>query len=566
MLHDLYTPEGEVLQGQPWSVYPRPQMKRNSYINLNGTWDFAVTEKHFPHIYDKQILVPFCPESLISGVHEHFPEGSALCYRRTFTLPEGFHQGRVLLHIGAADQHLDCFVNDKKIGSHTGGYENITFDITDALCDGENELKIRCFDDLRDLTMPYGKQVMKRGGMWYTPVSGIWQTVWLESVPETYIRKLNIENRGTSVTITTEPALEGAVTVAGLGTYPLAGGSVTITPENPHLWSPEDPYLYDFAVETGADRVESYFALRTLEIKKIGNYQRLCLNGKPYFFHGLLDQGYWSDGLLTPASPECFTRDILSMKKLGFNMLRKHIKVEIEEFYYQCDKLGMVVFQDMVNNGKYSFLRDTALPTVLKAGQKLPDKHLHSDKNTRKAFLQGMESTVNQLKNHPSILYWTIFNEGWGQFDSDNVYGQMRALDDTRWIDSTSGWFRRKKTDVDSRHVYFRKVSLTGEDKPMVLSEFGGYSYKVDGHIFNEDKSYGYGSYNDLGAFCDAVAKLYMEQIVPSVKTGLCAAVYTQVSDVEDEINGLMTYDRRIEKLTPDKMLPVAAALQEALG
>ena len=566
MLHDLYTPEGEALQGQPWSVYPRPQMKRNSYINLNGTWDFAVTEKHFPYIYDKQILVPFCPESLLSGVHEHFPEGSALCYRRTFTLPEGFHQGRVLLHIGAADQHLDCFVNDKKIGNHIGGYENITFDITDALCDGENELKIRCFDDLRDLTMPYGKQVMKRGGMWYTPVSGIWQTVWLESVPETYIRKLNIENRGTSVTITTEPALEGAVTVAGLGTYPLAGGSVTITPENPHLWSPEDPYLYDFAVETGADRVESYFALRTLEIKKIGNYQRLCLNGKPYFFHGLLDQGYWSDGLLTPASPECFTRDILSMKKLGFNMLRKHIKVEIEEFYYQCDKLGMVVFQDMVNNGKYSFLRDTALPTVLKAGQKLPDKHLHSDKNTRTAFLQGMESTVNQLKNHPSILYWTIFNEGWGQFDSDNVYDKMRALDDTRWIDSTSGWFRRKKTDVDSRHVYFRKVSLTGEDKPMVLSEFGGYSYKVDGHIFNEDKSYGYGSYNDLGAFCDAVAKLYMEQIVPSVKTGLCAAVYTQVSDVEDEINGLLTYDRRVEKLTPDKMLPVAAALQEALG
>ena len=566
MLHDLYTPEGEALQGQPWSVYPRPQMKRNSYINLNGIWDFAVTEKHFPHIYDKQILVPFCPESLLSGVHEHFPEGSALCYRRTFTLPEGFHQGRVLLHIGAADQHLDCFVNDKKIGSHTGGYENITFDITDALCDGENELKIRCFDDLRDLTMPYGKQVMKRGGMWYTPVSGIWQTVWLESVPETYIRKLNIENRGTSVTITTEPALEGAVTVAGLGTYPLAGGSVTITPENPHLWSPEDPYLYDFAVETGADRVESYFALRTLEIKKIGNYQRLCLNGKPYFFHGLLDQGYWSDGLLTPASPECFTRDILSMKKLGFNMLRKHIKVEIEEFYYQCDKLGMVVFQDMVNNGKYSFLRDTVFPTVSKQGQKLPDKHLHSDKNTRTAFLQGMESTVNQLKNHPSILYWTIFNEGWGQFDSDNVYDKMRALDDTRWIDSTSGWFRRKKTDVDSRHVYFRKVSLTGEDKPMVLSEFGGYSYKVDGHIFNEDKSYGYGSYNDLGAFCDAVAKLYMEQIVPSVKTGLCAAVYTQVSDVEDEINGLMTYDRRVEKLTPDKMLPVAAALQEALG
>ena len=566
MLHDLYTPEGENLTDQPWDVYPRPQMKRNSYINLNGHWDFAVTEKRFPKKYDKTILVPFCPESLLSGIHEHFPEGHALCYRRTFTLPEGFPQGRVLLHIGAADQHLDCFVNDKKVGNHSGGYENITFDITDALCDGENELKIRCFDDLRNLALPYGKQVMKRGGMWYTPVSGIWQTVWLESVPENYIQKLNIENRGTSVTIAIEPKLDGTVTVAGLGSYPLTDGSVTITPDNPHLWSPEDPYLYEFAVEAGEDRVESYFALRVLEIKKIGDYQRLCLNGKPYFFHGLLDQGYWSDGILTPASPECFTHDILSMKKLGFNTLRKHIKVELEEFYYQCDKLGMVVFQDMVNNGDYNFIRDTGLPTVLPVSQQMPDKHLHSDENTRREFLRSMESTVSQLKNHPCIVYWTIFNEGWGQFDSDNVYGQMRALDDTRWIDSTSGWFRRKKTDVDSRHVYFRKVKLTGTEKPLVLSEFGGYSYKVDGHIFNEDKSYGYGSYDNLDAFCDAVAKLYMEQIVPSIKTGLCAAVYTQVSDVEDEINGLMTYDRRVEKLTPEKMLPVAQALQEALG
>jgi beta-galactosidase/beta-glucuronidase len=248
MLHDLYTPEGENLTGQPWSVYPRPQMKRNSYINLNGQWDFAVTEKHFPDTYDKTILVPFCPESLLSGIHEHFSEGSALCYRRAFSLPEGFHQGRVLLHIGAADQHLDCFVNDKKVGNHSGGYENITFDITEALCDGENELKIRCFDDLRNQVMPYGKQTLTRGGMWYTPVSGIWQTVWLESVPECYIQKLYIENRGTSVTITTEPKLDGTVTVAGLGSYPLTDGSVTITPKNPHLWSPEDPYLYEFTV------------------------------------------------------------------------------------------------------------------------------------------------------------------------------------------------------------------------------------------------------------------------------------------------------------------------------
>ena len=560
MLHDLYTTRGENLTGTPWTVYPRPQMRRDSYINLNGEWEFSVDEAE-----KGTILVPFCPESLLSGIKEHFPEGSLLCYRRSFVLPEGFRRGRVILHVGAADQEAEVYVNGRHVGSHFGGYEAFSFDITDTLAE-ENRLEIRCRDDLRDLSIPYGKQVLKRGGMWYTPVSGIWQTVWLESVPQAYIEKLTIENQGTSVTIDIGVDLPGTVTVAGLGTYRLEGGKVTISPENPRLWSPEDPYLYEFTVEAGEDRVESYFALRTLEIKTIGGYQRLCLNGRPYFFHGLLDQGYWPDGLFTPAAPECYADDILAMKKLGFNMLRKHIKVEPEEFYYQCDRLGMVVFQDMVNNGKYSYVRDTVMPTVSLTSQKiLPDKHLHSDENGRKRFLNGMKATVNQLKNHPSILYWTIFNEGWGQFDSDSVYEQLKKLDDTRWIDSTSGWFRRKKTDVDSRHVYFRKINLKSVDKPLVLSEFGGFAYKVEGHLFNTDKEYGYGSYDDLNAFCDAVAKVYLEQVVPSAKNGLCAAVYTQVSDVEDEINGLLTYDRKVEKLTPKKMLPVARALQTAV-
>ena len=560
MLHDLYTTRGENLTGTPWTVYPRPQMRRDSYINLNGEWEFSVDEAE-----KGTILVPFCPESLLSGIKEHFPEGSLLCYRRSFVLPEGFRRGRVILHVGAADQEAEVYVNGRHVGSHFGGYEAFSFDITDTLAE-ENRLEIRCRDDLRDLSIPYGKQVLKRGGMWYTPVSGIWQTVWLESVPQAYIEKLTIENQGTSVTIDIGVDLPGTVTVAGLGTYRLEGGKVTISPENPRLWSPEDPYLYEFTVEAGEDRVESYFALRTLEIKTIGGYQRLCLNGRPYFFHGLLDQGYWPDGLFTPAAPECYADDILAMKKLGFNMLRKHIKVEPEEFYYQCDRLGMVVFQDMVNNGKYSYVRDTVMPTVSLTSQKiLPDKHLHSDENGRKRFLNGMKATVNQLKNHPSILYWTIFNEGWGQFDSDSVYEQLKKLDDTRWIDSTSGWFRRKKTDVDSRHVYFRKINLKSVDKPLVLSEFGGFAYKVEGHLFNTDKEYGYGSYDDLNAFCDAVAKVYLEQAVPSAKNGLCAAVYTQVSDVEDEINGLLTYDRKVEKLTPKKMLPVARALQTAV-
>ena len=560
---DLMTTQGENLTGTPWQVYPRPQMRRENWMNLNGQWDYTVTPgDDLPDCYDQKITVPFCPESQLSGVKNHPTDGAYIFYRRTFVVPAKLEQGRVLLHIDAADQESFVYVNQKFCGHHIGGYDNQVYDITDVLQE-ENELVVRCYDDLKDQAFPYGKQTLKRGGMWYTPVSGIWQTVWLECVPERHIEKLSIENRGNSVTVSIEPNLEGKVTVAGLGDFSLENGSVTITPENPHYWSPEDPYLYDFAVEAGEDRIESYFAIRTLEIKEVGGYQRLCLNGMPYFFHGLLDQGYWPDGLFTPAAPECYAEDILEMKKLGFNTLRKHIKVEPEEFYYQCDKLGMIVFQDMVNNGDYSFFRDTALPTI--GIQKLNDKNLHKDERTRKMFLSSMEATVNQLKNHPCICYWTIFNEAWGQFDSDNVYEIFKKLDDTRFIDSTSGWFRRKKTGVDSRHVYFKPIKLKAGDKPLVLSEFGGYSYKPAGHVFNTEQTYGYGKFENQSEFADAVEKLYRQQVIPAAKTGLCAAIYTQVSDVEDETNGLRSYDRKVEKLTPAQMLPIAEELQNAI-
>jgi beta-galactosidase/beta-glucuronidase len=396
--------------------------------------------------------------------------------------------------------------------------------------------------------------------MWYTPVSGIWQTVWLESVPQSYIAGLSVENRGASVTISVTPPLSGRVLVTGLGEFPLENGSVTISPEQSRWWSPEDPYLYEFSVETEQDRIESYFALRTLDIQKVDGVLRLCLNGKPYFFHGLLDQGYWPDGLLTPPAPESYADDILAMKALGFNTLRKHIKVEPEQFYYDCDRLGMVVFQDMVNNGHYSFLRDTALPTV--GLQTLPDRYLHRDRATRQAFYDAAEKTVRQLKNHPSICYWTIFNEGWGQFDSDNVFIWFKKLDDTRFVDATSGWFRRKLSDVDSRHVYFKDIKLCPGERPLVLSEFGGYSYKPEGHVFNVEKTYGYGKFENPEEFIQAVEKLYREQVVPAYEKGLCAAIYTQVSDVEDETNGILSYDRKVTKLPADRMQAIAQMLK----
>ena len=564
MTERLLTPQGEALlesKALPWQCHPRPQCKRSRWLNLNGSWDFSAPD------YEGSITLPFCPESRLSGVERHFPEGCDLFYRRSVTLPEDWQGGRVLLHIDAADQHLSCWVNGKAVGRHRGGYDNILFDITDFLEGNVADLKLICRDDLKDTSLPYGKQVLpeKRGGMWYTPVSGIWQSVWLEWVPETYVQKLHIENRGASVTITTEPALDGQITVKELGQFPLENGRAVISPKEPHLWSPEDPYLYEFTLEAGQDRIESYFALRSLETKTVNGYPRLCLNGKPYFFHGLLDQGYWPEGLLTPPAPESYEYDILAMKKLGFNTLRKHIKVEMEHFYYLCDKLGMVVFQDMVNNSHYSFFKDTALPTV--GLQKCNDRRKHRDPVSRTNFLLSMEAVTLQLKNHPCILYWTIFNEGWGQFDSDAVYEQFLALDDSRWIDSTSGWFRRRKTQVDSRHVYFRKVKLSGDGKkPLVLSEFGGKTYKAEGHVFNPEKSYGYGGCQTPEALTQALISLYRDESLPCVKKGLCAAIYTQVSDVEDEINGLVTYDRRVEKVDAQDLLPLAEALQQAIA
>ena len=558
----LTTVQAEALTGTPWQTYPRPQLRRSSYYNLNGCWEFAATTStQLPQQYDRQILVPFCPESDLSGIGQHFAEGAYLCYRKQLVLPAGFQQDRVLLHIGAADQIAEVYVNQQKLFTHIGGYEAFTVDITEAL-QAVNELVIRVTDDLRSHVLPYGKQVMRRGGMWYTPVSGIWQTVWLESVPKYYVNRLEIQTTLSSATIHTIPNMSGTVTLEDGSEFPLIDGTATITIADPQPWTPESPRLYTFTLQAGQDQVESYFALRTLEIQTIRGIPRLCLNGKPYFFHGLLDQGYWPDGLFTPAAPECYAEDILAMKQLGFNTLRKHIKVEPEQFYYDCDRLGMIVFQDMVNNGDYNFFRDTALPTARL--QTLPDKRLHRDPATREAFLVGMVATVQQLKNHPCICYWTIFNEGWGQFDSDRVYPILKALDDTRFIDSTSGWFRRSRTDVDSRHIYFGPWKLKASDKPLVLSEFGGYAYPEPDHVFCS-KAYGYRACATREILQKDLLKLYETRILPAIEKGLCAAIYTQVSDIEDEINGLLTYDRKVTKVDAEPMQQLAQRLKKAM-
>ena len=382
--------------------------------------------------------------------------------------------------------------------------------------------------------------------MWYTPVSGIWQAVWLEPVPEQFIQGISISTGRDYAEVEISGVTNGYVLFEG-NRIPVEEGRARIEVSAPKPWSPENPKLYFFDICSGEDHVRSYFALRTLSIQTMNGEKRLCLNGKPYFFNGLLDQGYWSDGLYTPAGPEAYEKDILKMKSLGYNTLRKHIKIEPEQFYYDCDRLGMIVFQDMVNNGEYHYLRDTVLPTIGVKGRQ--DEKLNPDPETRRIFLKAMEDTVRLLYNHPSICLWTIFNEGWGQFCADEAYVHLKVLDDSRFIDSTSGWFHQRKSDVDSLHIYFKKLYLGKEGRPQLLSEFGGYSFKIPEHSFNLKKTYGYKKFEDQAAFEKSLMALY-EEVYHLAKEGLSGAVYTQVSDVEDETNGLLTYDRKVLKVT----------------
>ena len=554
-MRKLYTEEGRALPAIPWERYPRPQLRRADWLCLNGLWDCSFGGK------TRQIRVPFCAESLLSALDTAPAIGEEIAYRRVFAIPDSWRGRRVLLHFGAVSRLAVVTLNGRELCRHDNAYLPFRVDVTDALREGENELRVSVINDL-DRRYPWGKQSRKRGGMWYTPCSGIWQTVWLEPVPESYVRALNIRTGCDWAEIEAEGVGEGCVLLEGKR-YPLTEGRVRIPMPDAQLWSPESPRLYDFTLESGEDRVASYFALRTLSVGSFRGAPRLCLNGKPYFFNGLLDQGYWSDGLWTPAGPEAYEKDILAMKSLGFNTLRKHIKIEPEQFYYDCDRLGMIVFQDMVNNGDYSFLRDTALPTL--HIRKRRDTRLHRDPRGREIFLQSMEETLRLLGNHPSICLWTIFNEGWGQFRADEAYERLKALDPERFIDATSGWFHQKKSDVDSLHIYFEPLRLGKEPLPQLLSEFGGFVWKIPAHSFNGEKTYGYRKYRDRESFVAALRECYGRELPELARQGLCGAIYTQVSDVEDETNGLFTFDRAVLKLRPEELSDVCAALQTAL-
>lgn len=560
---DLMTADGETMGDLPWQEYPRPQLKRDSYLNLNGKWEFAISSgRQIPESFPMQILVPFPPESVLSGIHQVPGRYQYLYYRRKFMLPEGFVKDKVLLHFGAVDQIATVYVNGRDMSTHAGGYLPFSIDITGSL-EEENTIIVKVKDHLSH-SLPYGKQRRKRGGMWYTPVSGIWQTVWLESVSDDYIRRLKIIPSLDSVTIRVDSAASWKEiwikTEDGIIRKRFEGREIKIAIEHPRLWSPEDPYLYEFEMKTPGDAVTSYFALRTISVMESGGVRRLCLNGKPYFFHGVLDQGYYSDGIFLPASIKGYRRDIETMKELGFNTFRKHIKIEPAWYYYLCDKLGMVVFQDMVNMGHYSYFRNSVLPALGYTG--CNDTRQFRTKAVKRNFEKHMSRTIRHLYNHPSICCWTIFNEGWGQFDSDRMYEAAKKSDDGRIIISTSGWFHQKSSDVLSRHVYFDKIAVSGGGRPVVLSEFGGYSYKLQDHSCNSKKTYGYRFFQGEQEFQNALNEVYLNEVAGQIKNGLCASIYTQVSDVEDETNGFFTYDRKVLKVKPEEMKKIAAWLK----
>ena len=536
-------------------VYPRPQLVRDDWLSLDGIWAFSTKKEGEPGMPSKSgsIRVPFCPESRLSGVRKRIEADDIMLYGTKFEVPEEWDGKKLIVHFGAVDQTAKIYVDGKYAGSHEGGYLPFSIDITDYLDGDSHSLIVEARDSL-DHKYPWGKQRVNNKGMWYTPVSGIWQSVWLEPVPEEHVVSLKIDTGADFAEIKAYGITAGVLEMDGkeyvLTDSSEAGAaiaSVRIHMDDPHLWSPEDPFLYEFSIKSPEDQVRSYFALRTLTIEWRLGRPLLCLNGEPYFFNGVLDQGYWHDGIYTPSSPDKFAEDILAMKALGFNTLRKHIKIEPGIFYYECDRLGMVVFQDMVNNSDYSFLHDTVLPTI--GLTKLSDVKTHADIESRRIFRESMDETVKLLYNHPSVCYWTIFNEGWGQFDADSAYYRLKAIDKSRFVDSTSGWFWQNKSDVDSYHVYFRKANMKPGERPMVLSEFGGYACKIEGHYYGGAKEYGYRKCADTDALKQDIERLYREEIEPLKERGLCAAIYTQLSDVEDETNGLLTYDRKVKKL-----------------
>ncbi|MBP9988615.1 MAG: glycoside hydrolase family 2 [Ruminococcus sp.] len=567
----------------PLNEYPRPQLVRNDWQNLNGIFEYAITEiqNEIPTVFDGEIIVPFAIESYLSGVEKTLTANNLLWYRKKFRLDSCFEGKRTILHFGAVDWRSKVYINGNCVGTHQGGYTPFSFDITDCLNDSENELVVQVYDPTDDNWQDRGKQVHESKGFWYTSTSGIWQTVWLEPVNETHIEKLKITPDIDTAEINIETFVNSdkpilRAIIKDEDTIIFAGeiqSEAKIKIKEMKLWSPEEPFLYDVVIalcdDNGkiVDAVSSYFGMRKYSIGlDYNNIPRLYLNNKPYFQKGLLDQGYWPDGGLTPPTDEAMKFDIKAMKELGFNMLRKHIKVEPHRWYYHCDKIGMIVWQDMVSGAKKI---DTfvvgVLPNIFI--RSIPDNKYKlfgvDDKKCREEHEREMYNTIDNLYNFPCIGCWVTFNESWGQFDAKRIGEEVKAYDSTRIVDHASGWHDQKGPELKSIHQYVIPFFMPKADgRPIVLSEFGGYSRIIENHVWNREKSFGYVMYKTKDSLSKAYKKLFEKQIISKIPKGLCATVYTQVSDVEFEVNGMFTYDREILKIDADTVKEINSKLK----
>ena len=578
----------------PLSEYPRPAMRRDSYECLNGSWRYAFTKAaQFPTAWDGSILVPYSPEAKASGVGRTLQPGEWLHYHRTFAPPAG-QGGRVLLHFGAVDYACAVEVNGHLVGGHRGGYWPFALDVTEALNGtGRNTLWVAVQDPGDTGTQARGKQTLHPGGMFYPAQSGIWQTVWLERVPDNYIQTLTVtpDYDARTVTVRVHTAKPGgavnlwAMVRAGGVTIAEDWGSdeadqdgeVTLNIPEEHFfpWSPDTPFLYDLTVgttqgeEAGLDTVHSYFALRKWSCAPDAHgVLRFCLNDKPLLLNGLLDQGYWPEGLYTPPSDAAVERELSEVKALGFNLLRKHAKIEPQRWYYHCDRLGLIVWQDIVNGGSaYNLWFVTYLTNVLQPLlRRFPDgkacRRLLSRAKPagREEYAHELADTVQALRCHPCIACWVPFNEGWGQFDAGKAVQAIRTLDGTRLVDEASGWFDQGGGDVHSLHNYFYPLRIRPQKRTVALSEYGGIAWPMPGHE-PPHKTYGYGTAKDRQELTARYKKLQLKTVLPQLEKGLSALVYTQLTDVEDEVNGLFTYDRAAVKPDANAVRSVNAAL-----
>lgn len=553
----------EVTSNNVLPEYPRPQLVRDRWLNLNGLWQYTTSEEGDS---GGEILVPFPIEAALSGVQKIL-NNQRLVYRRTFTIPQDWAGQRILLHFGAVDWEAKVRVNDTDLGSHRGGYDPFSFDITPALRpEGPQELVVEVWDPTDSLPQPRGKQVVKPHGIWYTPTTGIWQTVWLEPVPAAYITGLKIDtdidsgllklqirlNDGPAdaYTLKTEVIEDGQV-IATHSSKPQETAEIAIN--NPRLWSPESPFLYDLRVtllngDTAVDQVTSYFGMRKIAVASgEDGIPRLYLNNQPRFQYGLLDQGFWPDGLYTAPTDEALRYDIEMTQAFGFNVIRKHVKVEPERWYYWADRMGVLVWQDMPSGDAY-----------VKPGE----GEITRTAESAAQFELELKRMIDALHNHPSIVMWVVFNEGWGQYDTVRMAEWTKNYDPTRLVNGASGWNDFGQGDVMDIHVYPGPDAPNQEtERASVLGEFGGLGLPLQGHTWVDENNWGYVAYDNQEALLRAYRDL-ITQLRQLIETrGLAAAIYTQTTDVEIEVNGLLTYDRAVIKMPVEQVREINSVL-----